>query len=143
MSSYHNILVAFDGSADAAAALQHAVVLARDQNARLTLLTCDVPLPANVDAAPVPGERLTLRARILRDGTAKIPPDVGVTTLLRSGDAAASILAVAAEGSHDLIVMGSHGHSRLHRALLGSVSERVLREAASPVLLMRAERAAA
>lgn len=141
MSSYHNILVAFDGSADAEAALQHAVALANDQNARLTLLTCDVPLPVKIDVAPAPGERLDLRARILRDGIAKIPADVSVTTLLRSGDAAASILAVAAEGGHDLIVMGSHGHSRLHRALLGSVSERVLREAASPVLLMRAERA--
>lgn len=143
MSSYHNILVAFDGSADAEVALQHAVALARDQNARLTLLTCSVPLPANIDGVPAPGERLDLRARILRDGTAKIPPDIGVSTVLRSGNAAASILAVAAEGGHDLIVMGSHGHGLLHRALLGSVSEQVLREAAVPVLLMRAERAAA
>jgi nucleotide-binding universal stress UspA family protein len=35
-------------------------------------------------------------------------------------------------------VMGSHGHSRFHRALLGSVSERVLRASRVPVLLMRA-----
>ena len=33
--------------------------------------------------------------------------------------------------------MGSHGHSRAHRALLGSVSERVLKSSKVPVLLMR------
>ncbi|MGE0067807.1 MAG: universal stress protein [Solirubrobacterales bacterium] len=33
--------------------------------------------------------------------------------------------------------MGSHGHSRFHRALIGSVSEKVLRTSRLPVLLMR------
>ena len=33
--------------------------------------------------------------------------------------------------------MGSHGHSRVHRALLGSVSERVLKASTVPALLMR------
>ena len=33
--------------------------------------------------------------------------------------------------------MGSHGHSRVHRALLGSVSEKVLHKAAVPVLMLR------
>ena len=38
---------------------------------------------------------------------------------------------------YDLIVMGSHGHSRVHRALIGSVSEKVLKKSRLPVLLMR------
>jgi nucleotide-binding universal stress UspA family protein len=34
--------------------------------------------------------------------------------------------------------MGFHGHGRLHHALVGSVSDRVLRESRLPVLLMSA-----
>jgi nucleotide-binding universal stress UspA family protein len=63
-----------------------------------------------------------------------------VTSRLGHGDPATAILAIAADGVHDLIVMGSHGRGRIHRALLGSVSERVLREAPVPVLLMRASK---
>ena len=47
MSLYRNILVALDGSADSRTALRHAVTLARDQNAKLTLLTVAVAVPLN------------------------------------------------------------------------------------------------
>jgi nucleotide-binding universal stress UspA family protein len=39
----------------------------------------------------------------------------------------------------DLIVMGSHGHSRVARLLLGSVAENVVREAACPTLIVRGD----
>jgi nucleotide-binding universal stress UspA family protein len=139
LSFYHHILVAIDGSPDAEAALVHATALARDQNARLTLLTV-----ASADgAAPlgpgtsVPVDPVDLHGKILRAATESLPEDVGVTTRLERGDPAATILRVAAE-DHDLIVMGSHGHGRIRRALLGSVSERVLADSRLPVLLMRA-----
>ena len=50
---------------------------------------------------------------------------------------APTILKALAAGNYDVMVMGSHGHSRVHRALLGSVSERVLHKAAVPVLMLR------
>jgi nucleotide-binding universal stress UspA family protein len=138
MGCYHNILVALDGSPDAEAALGHAVSLARDQHARLTLLTVP-PSPnrsAAVGTAPPP-DLLDVHEEILREATDLLPHDIGVTTRLERGDAAATILRVAREENQDLIVMGSHGHSRIHRALLGSVSERVLAQSSIPVLLMR------
>ncbi|MBK5219842.1 MAG: universal stress protein [Thermoleophilia bacterium] len=138
MSLYRNILVAVDGSPDAEAALRHAAALARDQNARLTLLSV---APAAASTAGVggatPADPLEFHAKMLREAAASVPDDASVSTLLERGDAADAILATAAKGSHDLIVMGSHGHSRFHRALLGSVSERVLKASETPVLLMR------
>ncbi len=144
MSCYHHILVALDGSADAEAALGHAVSLARDQHARLTLVTV-APLPnqaVGVGAA-APPDLHDVHAKILREAAESLPGDVGVTTRIERGDPAEAILRVAAEDRHDLVVMGSHGHSRVHRALIGSVSEKVLRSSTVPVLLMRSGGAAA
>jgi nucleotide-binding universal stress UspA family protein len=139
MGCYQQILVALDGSRDADSALRHAVTLARDQNARLTLLTVAPPPATAVGAgASPPPDLLDLHAKILREATESLPEDVGVTTRLERGDAAETILRVADEDRQNLIVMGSHGHSRFHRALLGSVSEKVLRASPVPVLLMRA-----
>lgn len=143
MACYHRILVALDGSPDADAALRHAGTLARDQNARLTLLTVAPPPATAVGAgASQPPDLLDLQGTILRDATDWLPDDIGVTTRLERGDPAETILRIAREDDEDLIVMGSHGRSRFRRALLGSVSERVLRTSPVPVLLMRAAKGA-
>jgi nucleotide-binding universal stress UspA family protein len=140
MSCYHNILVALDGSADAAAALRHAVTLARDQHARLTLVTvAPVPNPTVGVGSAAPPDLHGVHEKILRDATASLPGDVGVTTRIERGDPAEALLRLAGDGGHDLIVMGSHGHGRVHRALIGSVSEKVLRTSRVPVLLIRGD----
>ena len=51
---FHNILVAADGSADADAALSHAIDLAVREHNRLTLMTAAAKLPAT--AHPMAGE---------------------------------------------------------------------------------------
>jgi len=138
LSIYHHILVALDGSADSRTALRHAVTLARDQNAKLTLLTV-VPhtaTPVGPGVAPPP-ETAESHNAIIKEALAEIPKDVGVTTRLEHGEIAPTILKALAAGNYDVMVMGSHGHSRVHRALLGSVSERVLHRAAVPVLMLR------
>ena len=144
MSCYRNILVALDGSPDAEAALRHAVTLARDQNALLTLLSVvpRPPVPTGAGVAP-PADLTEIHEALLREAAEAVPDDVGVRTKLEHGDPAAAILGHVEEGPCDLVVIGSHGHSRVHRALLGSVSERVLKGVTVPVLLMRAERSGA
>jgi nucleotide-binding universal stress UspA family protein len=138
VSCYRNILVAHDGSADADAALAHATQLARDQHARLTLLTV-APLPRQPGAmgAPTTPDLLDCFTVSQRRAVDSVPDDVSLTTQLLRGDPAETILGAVREGDHDLIVMGSHGHSRLHRALLGSVSYRILHDSPVPVLLIR------
>ena len=141
MGCYRTILVALDGSRDADAALRHAVTLARDQHARLILLAVVPPPPPHlvtVGGAVVPAELQTYFTRLLRETAAALPDDVGVETRLVHGAPARHILQVARDCRCDLIVMGFHGHGRLHSALLGSVSRTVLADGRLPVLLMRA-----
>src|SRR3954447_20523457 len=143
-SVYRNILVAVDGSPDADAAVAHAAALARDQRARLTLLTAIPPLPATAllasGAAPPRSEVIRHYADVLREAADSLPPDVSVTTLLVEASPARALVQRACSEEFDLIVMGSHGHGRLHGALLGCVSQKVLCASPVPVLLARAPR---
>lgn len=60
-----------------------------------------------------------------------------VTTEIRTGHAAAEIVAAAEEQEADLIVVGSHGLTGFQRFLLGSVSNQVLQSAGTSVLVVR------
>ena len=53
------------------------------------------------------------------------------------GSPAAEILRAASHEKAHLIVMGTHGHGLLGRAVMGSVAQRVLTEADLPVLLVK------
>lgn len=56
---------------------------------------------------------------------------------LRTGVPYEEIVALARDERADLIVIGTHGRSGLDRALLGSVTDRVVRLAPCPVLMVR------
>ncbi len=59
------------------------------------------------------------------------------TTDLRQGRAAEEILRAAREQGADLIVMGTHGHGMLKRALMGSIATKVIAESEIAVLLVQ------
>jgi universal stress protein A len=63
--------------------------------------------------------------------------NVAVKSRLASGSAADEILKAAAEEKADLIVMGTRGRTGVSHLLLGSVAERVVRQANCPVLTVR------
>lgn len=58
--------------------------------------------------------------------------------IMRTGNAAHEIIAAAADLKTDLIVMATHGRTGVPHLFLGSVAERVVREAPCPVLTVRA-----
>lgn len=64
----------------------------------------------------------------------------GLTATMRAVDHASSgdgarLLAAAAEGGADLIVMGGYGHSRLRQLVFGGVTRHMLRNVTVPVLM--------
>lgn len=58
-------------------------------------------------------------------------------TFTEVGPPARTILETARKGRHDLIVMGTHGRTGLSHMVLGSVAEKVVRQAKCPVLTLR------
>jgi nucleotide-binding universal stress UspA family protein len=58
----------------------------------------------------------------------------------RTGDPAREILAYTEEKAVDLIVIATHGRTGLNRMLMGSVAERVLRRAPTPVFIVKPDR---
>ena len=83
-------------------------------------------------------ERLVREARQQLQDFVKTYPNDGVQTpsecLADFGNGADRILSLAKERSADLIVMGTHGRRGFNRLIMGSVTERVLRNAPCPVL---------
>ncbi len=62
---------------------------------------------------------------------------VAYTVEKRVGDAADEIVKFAASGGHDLVVMGTHGHTALANLVMGSVATKVLAISKVPVLFMK------
>lgn len=60
-----------------------------------------------------------------------------VHTQYAAGHPAEEIAALAEAQKHDLIVMGTHGHSALGNVVLGSVTTGVLARCKTPMLLIR------
>jgi nucleotide-binding universal stress UspA family protein len=145
---FRNILVAIDGSAHAARALEEAVDLAQAGKARLTVITC-VPDPAAwlIGGAAYSGgidfEALSREAEreaqgVLDAAVQTIPQDLPVTKILTHGRAARRILEQTENGHHDLVMMGSRGRGEVRSLLLGSVSHEVLNASRTAVLILHA-----
>ena len=64
-------------------------------------------------------------------------PGVTVEVDVASGDAVAGILSGAQRASVDHIVVGTHGRKGVAHFVLGSVAERIVREATIPVLVVK------
>jgi nucleotide-binding universal stress UspA family protein len=140
------VLVALDFSEVTEEVVERAAVLAESLGARLWMIHAAAPEPDFVgyDAGPE-GVRdrvaehlreehrdLQARAETLRER------GIDARALLVQGPTVEVILREAEKLGAELIVLGSHGHGAVFRALLGSTSEGVLHKAQVPVLIVPA-----
>ena len=138
---FRSILCPVDFSEHSVQALRLAVGLAGRDRTRLTILTVNEPFLVEAAAAAqyrpeylaheAAKEVQGLFGSLVPGGANWVPtPDI----LVRAGRVEAEILRCAAEQNVDLIVMGTHGLGGYRKMFFGSVTERVLRHATSPVL---------
>lgn len=135
------ILCPIDFSDPSAHALEQATRLARWFGARLAVLhvrptvTPHPDMPAGGPVAPwLHAELEGLRQRVAAAGAGATAAGVTIEPLVAAGDPVREILGCAATLPADLMVLGTHGSSGFQHLVLGSVTEKVLRQAPCPVL---------
>lgn len=143
---FTKILVATDLGKASREAVTAAAQFAREQRASLYVLNVvpdPMTQPWTAEAYGIDLPRLTedLRQGALAELNrlaASIKPELPVVRAdVLVGAPASAIIGYAREQGVDLIVMGTHGRGPVRRAFLGSVADRVLREAPCPVLIVR------
>ena len=158
---YERILVPLDGSKLAQQALPYARAWASAKSAKVELLEVIAPLEefekpevddyaavgagTRGDPWPVPHEWSMIAEHFrnkawlqLADSAAMLGEGVEVSSKVLEGDAAEAIITEADRQPETLIAMATHGRSGIGRWLLGSVTDKVVRHANHPTLVIRA-----
>jgi nucleotide-binding universal stress UspA family protein len=134
---FKHILVPTDFDGHASRAFEIAISLAEKFGSKVTLLhVYEIPPSVYSSDLAWPTEQLAAAAkasmeRALAEAKQRFAPTEGVLEVGRAGE---TIVAVAGKVHADLIVMATHGRRGIAHALLGSVTERVVRMSAVPVL---------
>lgn len=134
---WRKIIVAFDGSLPARRALAHAASLASERT-RIAVVAVAEPyprsgitIPANRDPEEVRRRRNDL------DEARQVLSNRGIQAeTVRARGNPADILVEASQDA-DLVIVGSSGLNRVQRLVLGSVSSKVVHNAACDVLVVR------
>ena len=145
MKRFKHIVATTDLSPESFAAVQYAAHLAEGQGAKLTILHVpqtttlmftDFAPPVDLlslDRTIETAARETLESWVHRHVKSK----VGVRVVIREGVTHEVICKAAEDTGANLIVMATHGRKGIGHVILGSVTERVLRGAPCPVLVVR------
>ncbi len=139
------ILCPTDFSETANLALQYAKVMAERFQSRLLVLYAEAYEPPPYFTADQQKSLVKAQARsrkaaavhLSRQAKELLGESVEAETIIVEDHPALGILKTAASRGVDWIVMGTHGRSGWRRAMLGSTTERVLRETEKPVLTVR------
>ncbi len=135
------ILVPIDFSKTSQKALEYAVPLARQFEAKITLLHAIEPQPYPADLTYVPMGKdfpiQPLEEELNALAKRTIEPRFLKDVIVRVGTAFEVITNVAWDCEADLIVITTHGYTGLKHVFMGSTAERVVRHAPCPVFVVR------
>jgi nucleotide-binding universal stress UspA family protein len=140
MLHIRRVLFPTDYSEAAEQAFVHAAHLAAAHDAELHALHVTSEEPRG-GRRQVPEHHIDAAAQLglpTERAAGPLSPEKITQREIQADSAAEGILSYAEEHGIDLIVMGTHGRQAIERMLIGSVAERVVREAPCPVLTVRA-----
>ena len=140
-----SILWPTDGSELSFKALEAAIELAQKFNADIYALQVIPPVPPLAVSTPaaikgfdVPRYQLELfkgtEDQLTQTVLEKIPQEINVISEVKVGYPSDIIIEFAREKNIDLIVMATHGRTGLSRFVIGSVTEKTIRESNVPTL---------
>ena len=138
---YKKILVPTDGSEFAKKAQLHALFLAKVSGAEIIALSVSenhfISGISTSEEVEQLNQILNDRCkRDLKEFEDMNEEDIKLTSVIKEGSPAKTILEVASQEDVDLIVVGSSGKSGFDRFILGSVSDKVVNAAKCPVLVV-------
>ena len=139
------ILFPTDFSNGARAAMDHAISLAMDYQAKLILLyviqdisIAEWYIPSTLAVADLTEDMRKSASQEMDKWIAEVSAKVNdVEKMVVRGVPFVEIIKTAKEKSADLIVIGTHGRTGIDHLLFGSTAEKVVRKAACPVLTVR------
>jgi len=139
MTAFTRILCPVDFSKESGHALGFAIALGRWSNGSITglhvyPLTVFSGVSGYPSFTPVPPNVEALQAGLQVFLAPAEGAGISVQTLVEGGDPGRIIIERATTTKADLIVLGTHGMSGFERFAIGSVTEKVVRRAAPPVL---------
>lgn len=136
---FRHVLVGWDGSPDAVAALKTAVAIVGNTPGRVTALAIlpQSRQPETEHDAPAAGPTWEAFQVAQAAAAANSPARVSLHTV-QSRQVAESICDYATEHGFDLLVLGRHGDGGLLHPKLGHVAEAAARNSQIPVLLVSA-----
>lgn len=146
---YQKLLVPLDGSTPAELAIDQAEGIARLSGGEIILLrVVENPMARLPEAGPAGGEissgAKAVEARAYLDAVVKRIKERGTVRVraeVVAGTPYAAIIGLAHKEDVGLIVMSTHGHTGLARAIMGSVAEQVVYATQRPVLLVKPDKA--
>jgi universal stress protein A len=132
---YKKILCPIGHEENSRAAFETAARLARESHSTLYLVHV-VPLPPSIVSESVLLDDRGRAHNALQRLAAQLPAAQSRVIIVRFGNPAREIAALARRIGADLIVMGTHGRSTIARLLQGSIAEKVIAHAPCPVLAL-------
>jgi len=138
---FKKILLAFDGSPLSVRGLELGMELAQTFSAEIGVVTVIDPRDAITNVGGIRSEDLLKEMRLqaqhkLDEARAKAGPSHLAFDFLREGEPVSEIVGAAKEWGAELLILGSHPHSRLARLLYGSTAAGVMERAPCPVLII-------